>query len=298
MKKIAPLFIFLAGVLWGSMGIFVRVLNGKGLFSMEIVGLRTIVTALAMVLFLLGFRRKLLKIKWKDIWVFLGSGIGSILFFNYCYFRAITLTSLSVAAILLYTAPAIVMVLSFFLFKERFTGRKVIALLLTFAGCVLVTGVLNEKAAVTGKGVLAGLGAGFGYALYSIFSRYAIDKGYHSLTITCYTFVIAAIGSLFLSDRGQVLQVVLSSPAMLLFSIVFGLLCTVVPYLLYTVGLNYVENSRASIIASVEPVAATLIGFFRFQEEISPMGIIGIILVLFAMLLCEGKGKRKEGEKS
>lgn len=298
MKKIAPLFIFLAGVLWGSMGIFVRVLNGKGLFSMEIVGLRTIVTALAMVLFLLGFNRKLLKIKWKDIWVFLGSGIGSILFFNYCYFRAITLTSLSVAAVLLYTAPAIVMVLSFFLFKERFTGRKVIALLLTFVGCVLITGVLNETAAVTGKGILAGLGAGFGYALYSIFSRYAIDKGYHSLTITCYTFVIAAIGSLFLSDRVQVVQVVLSSPAIILFSIVFGLLCTVVPYLLYTVGLNYVENSRASIIASVEPVAATLIGFFLFQEKISPMGIIGIILVLFAMLLCEGKGKRKEGEKS
>lgn len=283
MKKIAPLFIFLAGVLWGSMGIFVRVLNGKGLFSMDIVALRAIVTALSMLVFLLVYNRELLKIKLKDLWVFLGSGIGSILFFNYCYFRAISLTSLSVAAILLYTAPAIVMVLSFLLFKEKFTFRKLIALLLTFMGCVLVTGVLNETATVTGAGVLAGLGAGFGYALYSIFSRYAIEKGYHSLTITCYTFVIAALGGLFFSDRMQVAQVVFSSPQMVLFSIVFGLLCTVVPYLLYTVGLNYVENSRASIIASVEPVAATLIGFFLFDEKIDLMGIAGIILVLSGM---------------
>lgn len=294
MKKLASLFIFLAGVLWGSMGIFVRKLNGKGLFSMEIVALRAIVTALCMVFFLFFFNRKLLKIKWKDLWVFLGSGIGSILFFNLCYFKAITLTSLSVAALLLYTAPAIVMVLSFFLFKERFTGRKAAALVLTFLGCVFVTGVLGEETTVTGQGILTGLGAGFGYALYSIFSRYALDKGYHSLTITCYTFLIAAIGSLFLADRGQIAQVALGSPSMFLFSIVFGLFCTVIPYLLYTMGLKYVENSRASIIASVEPVAATLIGFFLFKEKISPMGIVGIVLVLAAVMLCEGRSKKAE----
>ncbi len=91
---------------------------------------------------------------------------------------------------------------------------------------------------------LAGLGVGLGYALYSIFSRYAIDRCYHSLTITCYTFVIAAIGGLFLSDRVQ--------------------------------------------------VAATLIGFFLLQEHIRPMGIVGIVLVLFAMLLCEGKEKQRK----
>lgn len=298
MKKLAPIFIFLAGVLWGSMGIFVRVLNGKGLFSMEIVALRAVVTAIFMVVFLLLFHRDLLKIKWKDIWVFLGSGLGSILFFNFCYFRAISLTSLSIAAILLYTSPAIVMILSFFFFKEKFTGRKVLALVMTFLGCVLVTGVLGETAAVTGKGVLAGLGAGLGYALYSIFSRYAIDKGYHSLTITCYTFVIAAVGSLFLSDRTQIAKAALGSPAMLVFSLVFGLLCTVLPYLFYTVGLKYVENSRASIIVSVEPVAATLIGFFLFQEKIRPMGIVGIILVLSAMVVCSVKTKEGAGDSA
>lgn len=291
MKKIAPLFVLMAGVLWGSMGIFVRALNEEGLFSMDIVALRAIVAALSMLVFLVIFDKKLLRIKLKDIWVFLGSGIGSILFFNYCYFKAISLTSLSLAAILLYTAPAIVMFLSFILFNERFTGRKVIALILTFVGCILVTGVLNDTASVTAGGILAGLGAGFGYALYSIFSRFAIERAYNSLTITFYTFLIAAFGGLFLSDRVQVAKIVLSSPYMFIFCLIFGLVCTVVPYLLYTLGLNYVENSKASIIASVEPVAATFIGFFVFKEKISAMGLAGMVLVLAAMFLCAEKNR-------
>ena len=291
MKKIAPLFVLMAGVLWGSMGIFVRALNEEGLFSMDIVALRAIVAALSMLVFLVIFDKKLLRIKLKDIWVFLGSGIGSILFFNYCYFKAISLTSLSLAAILLYTAPAIVMFLSFILFNERFTGRKVIALILTFVGCILVTGVLNDTASVTAGGILAGLGAGFGYALYSIFSRFAIERAYNSLTITFYTFLIAAFGGLFLSDRVQVAKIVLSSPDMFIFCLIFGLVCTVVPYLLYTLGLNYVENSKASIIASVEPVAATFIGFFVFKEKISAMGLAGMVLVLAAMFLCAEKDR-------
>ncbi len=105
------------------------------------------------VLFLLIFDRKLFVIRLKDLWCFLGTGICSIVFFNFCYFKAITMTSLSVAAILLYTAPAIVMVLSYFLFKEKLTKRKLLALAMTFAGCVLVTGILTEKGSVSFGGL-------------------------------------------------------------------------------------------------------------------------------------------------
>ncbi|MGN0142472.1 MAG: DMT family transporter [Roseburia sp.] len=280
MKRFAALFIFLAGVLWGSMGLFVRRLNGLGLASMEIVALRAIVTAAAMLLYLLVFHREWLKFRLRDIWCFFGTGICSIVFFNFCYFKAITVTSLSVAAILLYTAPAIVMVLSRFLFGEKFTGRKLLSLVLTFFGCVLVTGVLEDTHAVSGKGILIGLGAGLGYALYSIFSRYALERGYHSMTITCYTFVVAAVASLFLSDVEKTVTVAFSDASMCLFSVLFGVLCTVVPYLLYTLGLQYMENGRASIIASVEPVTATILGVMVFRERITLTGIGGILLVL------------------
>lgn len=286
LKKAAPLLILLAGVLWGSMGLFVRTLNSLGLASMGIVSLRAIVTAISMLVFLLIFDRSRLHIRLRDLWCFLGTGILSIIFFNYCYFSAITLTSMSVAAVLLYTAPAIVMILSFFLFGEKFTVKKIIALVLTFVGCVLVTGVIGETAQVSAAGILTGLGAGLGYALYSIFSRYALERGYHSLTITFYTFLIAAIASLFMTEPARVLSAAASSPGMLLFSASFGVLCTVVPYLTYTLGLTQVENSRASIIASVEPVTATILGAVLFREQLTFSGVLGMAMVIAALVIC------------
>lgn len=294
MKKFAPILILIAGVLWGSMGLFVRILNAQGLASMEIVGLRATVTVVALFLFLLLFDRKLFKICWKDLWCFLGTGICSIVFFNFCYFKAITLTSLSVAAILLYTAPAIVMVLSYFLFQEKLTKRKLLALVMTFVGCILVTGILTETGNVTAGGILVGLGAGLGYALYSIFSRYALERGYTSLTITFYTFLIAAIGSFFFADMGKVARVAMNGGGNLFFCLAFGVLCTVVPYLTYTLGLQYVENGKASIIASVEPVTATLLGAVLFHEKLTVSGVLGIVLVLAALMICNNKEREKE----
>lgn len=286
MKRLSILFILISGILWGCLGTFVRVLNAQGIQSMDIVFLRAIVTAIAMLLYLFITNRKMLVIKLKDLWCFLGTGIASITFFNFCYFKAVMLTSLSVAAVLLYTAPAIVMVLSFILFREKFTGRKCIAIVMTFVGCVLVTGVFKGSQVITAQGILYGLGAGLGYALYSIFSRYALEKGYHSLTITCYTFIVSAVVTFFFADYGKVFQVVCSSPFYVFIALALGICCTVAPYLLYTLGLTRIDNSTASIIASIEPVTATVIGIVIYHESIDLFEIIGIILVIGAMVIC------------
>ena len=90
--------IILAGTLWGSMGLFVRKLNAAGLHSMEIVSLRSVVTTLLMGIFLLCYHKELFKIRIRDLWCFVGTGVFSIVFFNYCYFKTMTFSSLSVFA--------------------------------------------------------------------------------------------------------------------------------------------------------------------------------------------------------
>lgn len=253
---------------------------------MDIVGLRAWVTTTALLIFLFFYNKNFLKIKLRDLWCFFGTGICSILFFNFCYFKAMEFVSLSVAAVLLYTAPAIVMVLSYFLFGEKLTKRKVLALAMTFVGCVLVTGVLTDTGSIPVTGIWIGLGAGLGYALYSIFSRYALEKGYHSLTITFYTFLFTSIGSFILSDVKQVGFTVIQNTNALLLSLILGIFFTFIPYLTYTLGLRYVENGKASIFASVEPITATLVSVLMFRESLSLTGIIGIILVLVSLVIC------------
>ncbi|MDO5409357.1 MAG: DMT family transporter [Lachnospiraceae bacterium] len=293
MKKLAPFLILIAGLLWGSMGLFVRRLNGAGFGSMEIVALRALVTAVVLFLFLIIYDRKLLKIRIRDIWCFLGTGICSIVFFNYCYFKAMTMISLSAAAVLLYTAPAMVMVMSWFLFHEKLTKRKLFALLFTFLGCILVTGFIGggsqnggAAAQLSPMGILTGLGAGFGYALYSIFSRFAIKRGYASITISFYTFLIAFLGALPLTGGSFLQKAGGMSGSMIGFAVIFGVVSTVIPYLTYTLGLAFVENSKASIIASVEPVAATLLGVLVFHEPMSAGGTLGMLMILASIALC------------
>ncbi len=277
--------ILLAGILWGSMGLFVRPLNAKGLSSWDIVFIRAFLTMVFMAVFILVKDRSLFKIKLKDIWCFIGTGLLSIVFFNLCYFKEITIAPLSIAAILLYTAPAFVMVISAFCFKERLTKRKIAALFLSFLGLMFVTGVFSSGERLTLKTLFIGLGAGLGYALYSIFSRYALEKGYSSFTISFYTFLLASISTIFFIKPGEVTGVAFSSVSMIVLLIAFALVSTIIPYLTYTVGLKGVENGQASIIASIEPVVATLIGIIWFHEKMSVWVMIGIVLVLTGIVI-------------
>lgn len=286
MKRYAPGLIILAGVLWGTMGLFVRKFNAMGIASMEIVELRCVTAAV--ILFFITFLRdrKLLKIKGKNLPVLICSGIFSIVFFYYCYFSTISIMNLSAAAILLYTAPIFVMLMSVVLFREKLTVKKIFALILAFAGCCLVSGIATASQALSWKGILLGLGSGFGYALYSIFSRVGLNQGMHSVTITNYTFLFAAIGGAFLADFSALGEAFAQYGfGLAVFVCFYTVVTTVLPYLLYTLGLSFVENGAASVMASVEPVVATLLGILVFSEKPTVSAVMGIVMVLLALVL-------------
>ncbi|MBQ8826241.1 MAG: EamA family transporter [Oscillospiraceae bacterium] len=283
-KSGTPLVIS-AAVLWGMMGIFVRRLNSFGFSSMEIVAVRVFFAAVLMAAVLVIKDRSLFKIKLKDAWCFVGTGLCSIVFFNFCYFRSIELTSLSAAAVMLYTAPVMVTAMSAVIFREKLTALEITAAVSAFAGCALVTGIAGGGFSVTGEGLLTGLGSAFGYALYSIFGRLALNRGYTSFTITFYTFLFASAGVIPFADIADTAVKTVSSAECLVTGILLALLITVAPYLLYTAGLEKTETGKASVMASAEPVTATLIGAVLFSESLDVSGIIGIFLVICSVIL-------------
>ena len=215
---------------------------------------------------------------------------GAVMGINWILlFEAYNYTTVAVATLCYYMQPTIVMLLSPFLFREKLTWKKGICALAAVAGMVLVSGVIHGGNAQPGnpRGVLLGLGAGSGYALYSIFSRYALERGYHSFTINLYTFLFAAAACLPLVDIRKVFSVCSQSLSMCVFSVLCGLITTVIPYIAYNFGLATVETGKAAIIASVEPVVATLIGFLLFHETLSFGNIVGIGLVLTAIAISQ-----------
>ena len=130
----SALCVLLAGTLWGSMGLFVRKLNAVGLYALDIVQLRIAISLVLVGLYLLIFARDKLRVRLRDLWCFAGTGIVSLLLFSWCYFSGMQEASLSVMAVLLYTSPAFIMLLSVLLFREKLTRQKLLALVLTFTG--------------------------------------------------------------------------------------------------------------------------------------------------------------------
>lgn len=280
-----PILIILAACFWGSMGIFVRKLTAYGFTSIQIVAIRVTLAALIFSLILFIKDRKGFKISPKDIPLFLGLGLGSILFFTVCYFAAITIMPLSTAAILLYTSPFWIMLMSVLFFREKMNAVKIIALIMAFGGCVLVSGISGEG--ITIVGLLLGLGSGIGYGLYSILGTIAL-KRYSPYTVTTYTFIIAAIGSWFICRPKDMFTKFASAPNiawLIFFCFLTALITAVIPFLFYTLGLHMVEASKAGILATVEPMVATIIGIVFFSEQLTIFSGLGILLILVAVII-------------
>lgn len=286
--SLAYSYVFLGAALWGIIGLFIESLSASGFSALQIVTLRVISASVMLIAFVAIKNPDLLKIDFTDSMSFIGTGIFSTVFFSWAYFTAIEEVSLSIAVILLYTGPAFVVILSRIFFGEPMTPRKVGALLLTMVGCVLVIKVFPLNAEqISLYGIIVGLGSGFGYALYSIFGKHALQK-YHPLTVITYTFIFASL--LLLPTSGLTISLQdLQSYDVWINILGLGFFPTALAYYLYTVGLSMVESGRASIAATVEPLVATLLGVLIFNDLLTFFQIIGMLFVLSAVVLVQFK---------
>jgi drug/metabolite transporter (DMT)-like permease len=277
----AVMMVIGAACLWGIVGLFTRPLSAAGLSSMQITEVRCIVTSVAMLAIVLLYDRSLMRIDAKDIWMFIGTGVLSIVLFNTMYFQAIEMLSLSMAAVLLYTAPCFVMLMSLLVFHERMTSRKILALVMSFCGCVCTAGIVGGGGDMLG--IAIGLGSGFCYALYTIFGKFALAK-YHPFTVTLYTFVIAGLCLAPICGLGGIADVAMEGDN-LFYMVGLGILITTIPYFLYTFGLKGMDPGKASVIAFTEPMVATVAGLVFYGESLTVMSAAGILLILVSIIL-------------
>ena len=142
---------------------------------------------------------------------------------------------------------------------------------------------------VSVEGVLLGLGSGIGYGLYSIFGRLALEKGYHPMTVSAYTFLFACVGVLPFVKPIKLIETMNGQPALWGWAFAMAFLCTCMSFTLYTVGLKYMEAGRAAVLATLEPIVTTIVGVVIYKEALSAVMVLGIVLVLGASVLISRK---------
>ena len=282
--------ILAAAAIWGSIGVAGRIAFGAGVDPLEAAFFRAAIAFLVLITIVTLSKRSRLRVQRGDLGLFAAFGILSIAAFFYVYLYAISWTSVATAAILLYTAPVWVIILSRALFGEPLTRGKVLAVVLAFTGCVLVVrGYDPQSLRLNLPGVLAGLASGFTYGMYSIFGKTALRR-YDPITTLVYAL---GIGAAVLGGAAAAAGVVsVSHSAAAWAAIVYlSLVTTLLAQWLYLSGLEAVEAGRATLVATFEPVVAAVLGYGVLGENLERWQIVGGLLVLSAVITVRSLGR-------
>jgi len=274
-------YIILAASMWAFIGPLGKMAFQEGISPLEVAFWRAI---LAWGCF--GFQAVLQRkvtVEIRDLPKIALFGFFSVTLFYGSYQVSVEKGGAALASVLLYTAPAWVVILSKIFLKEALTGVKIVALFLTLTGVTMISmnqgaGSFSIQKGAGGAAIGFGLLSGFCYSLYYIFGKQFSEKYSASVLF----FYILPIGALCLIPWFSFAQ---KSPAAWTAMGLMALLCTYGAYHVYYAGLRYIEAGRASIIATTEPVLAAVVAFFWWGERFSMAGYAGSVLIITAVVL-------------
>lgn len=225
--------------------------------------------------------RRSLRVATRDLPAFVGFALVGVTLFYASLNIAIDAGGVSLAFVLLYTAPAFVAVLAASLLGERLTRSKALLVTVSIVGVALVSTAGGVGVTPTPAAVAWGLTAGLSYASYYLFGKWALRR-YRPVTIFAVVMPVGALGLLPLVGF-EVIR--MSSSSVWLDVGLMGVLSTYLAYYVYYSGLRTVEATRAVLVATVEPLLAAALAALLFGERLGPSGIVGGVLVLLAATL-------------
>lgn len=290
--KRAALFVALSAASFGFLGVPVRFLHDNGFAPLDITAVRLFVTTIALVIVALVVDRGLFKVRKRDLLFFILFGFFKLMS-DVTLFRAQVTIDLSLSTLLQMTAPYYVLVISLFLFRERITLMKILAMLVAFIGCIFVTGVITGGMhSLDFVGVASALISGLFFGLYTIGCKLSSDKGYKPVTTMMYTFLFASLMTIPFANDVKVVESFVDVH-LILGVLSLGILMTLIPFFVSTWGVQKLEASKVSLISVMEVITACIVGYFLFDEEMTVLNIIGMSLVVASIVIMDLKINRE-----
>lgn len=285
--------VLLAAVCWGGIGPFSKLAFSAGLTPLEVAFWRAALGWIFFASHALIIRR--IAVKLKDLPMLFFFGLWGVSLFYGVYLFAVQAGGAALAAVLLYTAPAWVALLSRFFLAESLTPVKLACVGLTMLG---VAGVAFGKsnggiAAFDVLGVLCGLLSGFLYAMYYIFGKRVLSV-YSTPTIFLYALPVGALSLL------PFVHLSLPTTTGFLAVSVLAVVSTYGAYSIYYLGLKHLEATKAAVVATLEPLVAGLMAYLWWDERLSLYGYLGggLILAGVVLLIVKDQSKKPMAKRS
>lgn len=282
------LMVLTAGTLWGTIGLFATILNKLGMEPFPLAFYRLLFASVLLipVLIVQGRGMSLFRISKRGLVSCFLVGLVSQALYNLAYMNAIEQGGMATASVLLYTAPVFVAIMSRLFFKEPISRNVIIAIIINICGCVLtVTDGDFSELSLSGFGVIMGILAGFTYGTLPVFSRLGADDE-NPYTSAFYGLAFGALCLFFMVRPWRPEVTGITDYRVVLALIGFGIIPSALAYIIYFGGLSKIkETSIVPILASVETVAASIIGVIAFRQMLSPVKILGIAMVFGSIIL-------------
>ncbi len=228
-------------------------------------------------------------------------------FFNALWTLSVALNGAAVATVLVYSSAAFTALLGWWLLKEGLGWVKIVAVIFSLAGCVLVSGAFDATAWESNVGgILTGVFSGLGYAAYSLMGRSASQRGLNPWTTLLYTFGFAGLFLLIINliplanlpgKAAQTEELLWLGNAFAAWLVLFLLAAgpTVLGFGLYNVSLSYLPSSAANLIVTLEPAFTAVTAYFLLGERLTGLQAAGGVLILSGVLFLRIYENRKGG---
>ena len=282
-KKRAVILLLIAGLLWGTSGIFVHYLAPLGFSSIQMTAVRATVSSVFIIAFMLIKDRRSFLVKPSELWIFLSLAV-TLFFACFLYYTSMVRTSVCTAVILLNMFPIYVTVFSAVFYGEKMTALKVSSIVAMVVGCSFISGIVGGLELDT-VGVVLGILSGVSYAAYVLLVKYYNRRGISSSSANLYSFLFMAIIALSVCEPVSLVTLAADNPWPALPLLVGLGVCTfVIPFVLNAKALRELPAGTASALCVMEPFSATMYSVLFFDEQLDIGKIVGVVLILGAVV--------------
>ncbi len=285
-----------ATVIWSTTGIFISYLSKTySLPSLVLAFWRDLFVSFGMVVGLLVFSRARFQLDRKH-WGFMVLYGLTLAIFNSMWTFSVQYNGAAVATVMAFSSPAMTAILSKIVFKEHFSKIKILSILLSLGGIVLVSGAYDPAVwNLNPLGIIFGLISGLMFAIYNLEGKHASDTNIDSWTALLYSFAFATVfllffnlgNDLFITGKAPFADMLWLGSSLPGWGLLFflGVAPTLGGFGLYTLSIRYLSPTTSNLIATLEPAFTAIWAYFLLNEILTGTQLIGGMLVLIGVIL-------------
>jgi drug/metabolite transporter (DMT)-like permease len=282
-----------AGTGYAFMSILVMRAFELGLGPIQVISLQSWLASFVLLIYAVFFQREIFRVSLHTFWLLALQGVVGALGTSVLYAFSLKFLPVSVAILLLYLYPTLVLAAGVLIWHKRVGLQELVALLLTLTGTTLASGIFSGVGAVAWIGIALGLAGAMAYAVFNIVGEIVLAK-VSPLVAMCFTQWVCSI-ALFVMSKGDIMSIPWQNAQVWEVGLLLATVASILPFYMILVGIERLGADKAAILSTFELPMTFILAAVFLNEFPTGDQWIGGSFVLGGILLLNW---RRNGEQT